>query len=246
MEPKALAPAEHPENVHSLLWRPVHFTIHQGSENFRVRLTDQAFQHVPWPLPFDFWKCHSWLVTVLNVSCPQSLPLPILLIHSHQDVGTILTTSQRCFCGLLTRNHHQDNSEEMTFTVSHYDDLRFKYIYLKCHLKEEIKRKWEKSERVLEGNIEYKHRVLIRGKRTLHETEKLVRTNLCHILGVKILSQSISTSHLWSICFSSMLPRAMTQNTHSIMLSPGIYQAPTCYGHFKPLIDAWELNIPWT
>lgn len=29
----------------------------------------------------------------------------------------------------------------MTFTVSHYDDLRFKYIYLKCHLKEEIKRK---------------------------------------------------------------------------------------------------------
>lgn len=57
-----------------------------------------------------------------------------------------------------------------------------------------------------------------------HETEKPVGINLCHILGVKILFQSISTTYLRHICFISMLPCAMTQNTLSIMLSPGIHQ----------------------
>lgn len=83
----------------------------------------------------------------------------------------------------------------MIFKVSHYDDLRFKHIYLKCHFKIGNKEEVRKSERVLEGNIDYKHRILIRRKLTLHETEKS-KDKSCHILGVKILFQSISTSHL--------------------------------------------------
>lgn len=88
-----------------------------------------------------------------------------------------------------------------------------------------IKETKQKSVRVLEGNTNTEFQ--IRGKRIFHETEKPVGINLSHVLGVKILCQSISTTttHLWYICFISMLPCAMTQNTLSIMLTPGIHQA---------------------
>lgn len=43
MKQKTLEMAKHLASANSLQGRPVHFTVHQGLENLRVRLRDEAF-----------------------------------------------------------------------------------------------------------------------------------------------------------------------------------------------------------